>query len=253
MSVSYGPVSRRSGRPLREQVRALLAARIGSGELTAGDQLPTEAELARQLEVSLAPVRSALGDLADAGLIRRRAGLGTFVAERPIRVAVGLLPSLTQTLRTADVDFLIEVVDRELVHPREDIAAGLGITRRAEAIWVRRAATVAARRAVVVDSWFPRDRFAPLLTDERLLEPNRSLYELLRSEFGVRLTPGPGQLSVSPCSDDLLPLLDLPFGAPIVTFRTHGRDEAGRIAEMTTVHYDASRFVFDIHPGKRPA
>jgi GntR family transcriptional regulator len=57
-----------------------LRRRINSHELRPGDFLPTEAELGRFFNVSLAPVRQALSLLQNEGLIIRQPGKGTFVA-----------------------------------------------------------------------------------------------------------------------------------------------------------------------------
>lgn len=248
MAPTYRPISRRTGIPLREQVRQLLAEQIERGELTSGERLLTEAEMARQLNVSLAPVRSALGDLADAGLIRRQAGLGTFVAEPPIIIAVDLLPSFTSTLRAAGVPFRMDVVNREVIDATDEIATALSTSR---AIWLRRTATIAGRRCVVLQSWLAYERFTALLDDETFADPQSSLYGHLLSRFGVRLTPGPGELSVSACGSDLLSLLDVPFGAPVVTFRSSGMDSAGGVAEVAQANYDATMFVFNINQAAR--
>lgn len=56
--------------PLYDTVKDLLDAKIARGELTPGTRL-SEAGIARQLGVSRAPVRRALGMLADNGRIRR--------------------------------------------------------------------------------------------------------------------------------------------------------------------------------------
>ena len=45
-------------------------------------QLPTEPDLARSLGVSRVTLRQALHMLQDEGVLLRRSGLGTFVAER---------------------------------------------------------------------------------------------------------------------------------------------------------------------------
>src|SRR6476646_4468866 len=70
-----------------EQVAERLAADIRSGALAPGERLPSERELARQLEVSRASVREAIGALQVQGVVETRPGAGTFVAAgaRPAR------------------------------------------------------------------------------------------------------------------------------------------------------------------------
>ena len=60
-----------------EQIRAL----IESGQLKAGDKLPTERSLAEQLGVSRSSVREALSALEVLRVIHSRQGLGNFIAE----------------------------------------------------------------------------------------------------------------------------------------------------------------------------
>ena len=60
-----------------------LKQRIDRGELPAGARLPSEPELAAELQVSRATLREALRAMELEGLLRRRQGSGTFVAEHP--------------------------------------------------------------------------------------------------------------------------------------------------------------------------
>lgn len=61
------------------QVSDLLAERIRSQEYAPASRLPSESELAAQLGVSRATVRSALARLATQGLVLRKQGDGTYV------------------------------------------------------------------------------------------------------------------------------------------------------------------------------
>src|SRR5262249_47929470 len=61
-----------------ERVRGL----IDREQLQAGDRLPGEMELVRQLQVSRPVLREALGRLETVGLIRVQRGRGIFVADR---------------------------------------------------------------------------------------------------------------------------------------------------------------------------
>jgi len=74
-------LSSASGVPFYRQVVDQLAELVRSGELAAGTRLPSVRELSRQLLVSLITVRRSYSDLENAGLIVRRQGQGTFVAD----------------------------------------------------------------------------------------------------------------------------------------------------------------------------
>lgn len=69
--------------PLYRQLADLFQAAIASGELTAGDALPSEAEIERTLGVSRPVVRAAMDELHRDGLIVKRSGAATRVAARP--------------------------------------------------------------------------------------------------------------------------------------------------------------------------
>jgi DNA-binding LacI/PurR family transcriptional regulator len=86
-----GPLYRRLVEDLRERIR--------SGRVAPGDRLPAERRLASEHDISLSTVRRALEELATGGLVERRHGAGTFVADprarlqRPALVGV-IVPSV---------------------------------------------------------------------------------------------------------------------------------------------------------------
>ncbi len=68
--------------PIYVQIVRQVQLAIASGELHAGDRLPSLRELARDLVVNQLTVKKAYGVLEIQGLIRTRHGLGTFVGEK---------------------------------------------------------------------------------------------------------------------------------------------------------------------------
>ena len=68
-------------KPLYAQVRERLMRRLVDGEWSPGMLLPSEIELARQLQVSQGTVRKALDSMTADNLLLRRQGRGTYVAE----------------------------------------------------------------------------------------------------------------------------------------------------------------------------
>ncbi len=74
-------ISEASGVPYYRQIVDQIGQLIRSGHLAPGEKLPSVRELAAELLVSLITTRRAYAELENAGLIRRRQGYGSFVAE----------------------------------------------------------------------------------------------------------------------------------------------------------------------------
>ncbi|MQA10712.1 MAG: FCD domain-containing protein [Pseudonocardiaceae bacterium] len=71
-------------RPLPEVIAERITATIANGSLSAGDRLPSEPDLAKQLQVGRTSLREALRKLATLGVIEVVRGKGTFVCEPPV-------------------------------------------------------------------------------------------------------------------------------------------------------------------------
>jgi DNA-binding GntR family transcriptional regulator len=72
--------------PLSAQLAQHLRVMIRSGQLAAGDRVPSEVDLAREHDVSRDTAQRALTVLAEEGLIVRRRGVGSVVAPtEPVR------------------------------------------------------------------------------------------------------------------------------------------------------------------------
>src|SRR4030066_429898 len=87
-----------AGAPLYAQIADALLGRMQRGELAAGDRIPPERELSDMLGVNRLTLRRALRELEGRGLLRRRPGIGTFVAEPRIERQAGWLVSFTRDL-----------------------------------------------------------------------------------------------------------------------------------------------------------
>ena len=75
-------ISSVSGRPIYEQIKDQIRAAILSGELAAGEMLPSLRKLARELHISVLTVTRAYNELADEGIVENVQGKGTFVTSQ---------------------------------------------------------------------------------------------------------------------------------------------------------------------------
>ena len=88
---------------LYEEVANHIVERIRSEQWRAGERLPPETELAKEFDVSRSTVREAVRSLQIAGLLRSRAGSGSFVTENA--------PMILQTRELVAI-----MADREHLH-----------------------------------------------------------------------------------------------------------------------------------------
>src|ERR1043166_7596037 len=88
---------------------------LREGSFKAGDQLPSERELAETFKVSRTSVREALRALEAQGLIESRTGAGNFIAELPVESLVAPLA----TILLEEKDALADIFEmRKLIEPR---------------------------------------------------------------------------------------------------------------------------------------
>lgn len=75
-------ISSVSGEPIYEQIKTQIRDAVLSGELKAGEALPSLRKLAKELRVSVLTVTRAYNELADEGVVRNVQGKGCFVMDR---------------------------------------------------------------------------------------------------------------------------------------------------------------------------
>ena len=71
-----------SGEPIYEQIKNQIRSAVMSGELEAGEALPSLRKLAKELRVSVLTVTRAYNELADEGVVQNLQGKGTFVMDK---------------------------------------------------------------------------------------------------------------------------------------------------------------------------
>lgn len=101
---------------ITSQVSDLLAERIRRQDYAPGSRLPSESDLAAQLGVSRATVRSALARLATQGLLLRKQGDGTYVNVHlgSIPTSLGGLWNFTRLIENSGFTPRIELVAQEV-------------------------------------------------------------------------------------------------------------------------------------------
>ncbi len=206
-------VSADAGVPLHRQLYLVLHDEIGRGVLAAGDALPSEQTLCDQFGVSRITVRRALADLADAGLIDRRHGVGSFVTQQsPMASDTAGGGSYLDNMRQVQFETEVDVIEWGIraVPP----AVGVRWDHRHDALHVLRVRR--ERRTgeplMMTDAWLPAD-LADVVTESTLA--HAPLYQLM-SDAGVNLEYLEHEMTAEMAGPRTASLLGTTIGAPLI-------------------------------------
>ena len=125
----------------------------------AGQRLPSEPDLAKQLGVSRATLREAMRAFETQGLIRRRQGSGTFVVGKVQALDSGLevLESLETMAKRLDLEISVSDLHVEQVIADEDLATGLNVAVGSQLLRVRRVVRTDGRPVAYLVDTLPED------------------------------------------------------------------------------------------------
>lgn len=236
-------------RKLRYQrVYDLVLEIVADRRLQPGDRLPTNAQLAEIAQVSSISVRRALAELERAGKIRRRQGLGTFVADPRIAADPTRPGDLLQTLIARDGS--AETVSTTLISigvglPSETIASALGveINQPVWQIWRKRAIGSAADHDTILErAVLPQNR-VPAIDQERLAG-GESLYRFIEERFGITDTYTEQSIEVDTPTTWEAQHLEITTSDPIVRVRGVSFDADGQAFDCFEQCYPATKFTF---------
>lgn len=87
------------GSPVYIQIHNQLRSNIENGKWHVGQKIPAERELASEFGVSRMTLRQAIQTLVDEGVLERRVGSGTFVANRKVQEKMSGVTSFTELMQ----------------------------------------------------------------------------------------------------------------------------------------------------------
>ena len=111
--------------PLYSQLVSIIKRNISARTLMPGALLPSESEFCRTFDVSRSTVRQAIGALESEGLVVRKQGRGTFVAEPKMRRRTENVYSFTSEINAMGMTPSSTILEFEVIKPTPDIVTML--------------------------------------------------------------------------------------------------------------------------------
>jgi GntR family transcriptional regulator len=237
-------IDRSSPVPLYHQLAEQLRSAIDDGRLKPGDPFENEIALAERLDLSRPTVRRAIQELVGQGLLLRRRGLGTTVANRKVHRRAGLT-SLYEDLARAAGQPSTVVLGHEVVRD-ERIAAELDLPADTDLLAIVRLRLAAGAPLAILRNWLP-PRSADL-TREQL--ESQGLYALLRGR-GVRAVVAHQEIGARTPTAYERRHLGLKASEPVLTMTRSAFDAAGVAVEYGDHCYRARDYTVDVTVDER--
>ncbi|MET1076947.1 MAG: histidine utilization repressor [Pseudomonas sp.] len=118
--------------PQYQRIKEHLLAAIRDGELRPGDRIAAETSLATQFGVSRMTVNRAIRELADAGVVERFVGDGTYIAEPRAESPLTEIRNIADEIRARGHQYSARVEGLAEVSADEDVAQRLGVRLQAK-------------------------------------------------------------------------------------------------------------------------
>jgi GntR family transcriptional regulator len=191
--------------PMYFRIQQAILEQIQRGELKPGQQLPTEAELAQQYQVSRITAKRAMDELVHQGRAFRQQGRGTFVAQTRIRDISGF-GSFSEDIRARGMVPGARVLVSKEIDPEPDVRDRLHLAEGEQVTMFKRL-RMANDEPVAVETAFLPSRFFPGLVNENMND--KSLYSILAEKYQIAPTWADAEIEAREATKDEASLLKL--------------------------------------------
>jgi len=200
-----------NGQPLYRRLLDGLRAELNQGYLQPGDLLPPEVEIARRHGISRHTVRQAIIELTREGWLKRERGRGTYVMKPRFAQALESFYSFAHEMEDRGFADQTRVLHRAVRPAEALVAERLGLPAGAPVVEMELLRCVDGLPLMLEFSITPYALLPNLLgADLR----QRSLYDLIAEQHGVKVTLGREEIRPVVLDRRQAALLEVPPGSP---------------------------------------
>lgn len=230
---------RDSATPLHAQITEALQLQIKAGELKAGENFPSERELAERFGVSRMTVRQALQRLRHDGLIYHERGVGTFVANRKIDVHTRNLSGFSEEMISLGLTPSSRVLQLKREIADERIAQDLDLATSDEVFRLERL-RLADDEPMAFETTYLAAQFCPEL--DKIDLTKNSLYQVLVEEYNLQMHHAAESLEAAAATSFVAKQLGIKTGSPVLVVHRVVYSEANQPIESAHTTYRADRY-----------
>lgn len=200
------------------QVKAHMLNYISQNNLKRNDQLPSEASIAKNLGVSRNTLREAYVTLESEGVIIRRHGIGTFVAQPPfIQDSLNEFSPFAQIIQDVGYTPNFKTLSTDIIEASPEISDVLNLDEAAAVRYIQRIVLADQKPVIYVEDFVPADIDLQVSSWDSF---EGNLVEVLTKTVHTPLHQIQSNIRAQSLPADLSHYLELPEGAPILGVRS---------------------------------
>ncbi len=233
--------------PLYYQLENVLREKITSGSFVGGERLPTEIELIEQYGVSRITVRQALASLAADGLIERKQGRGTFIAERKSKKrkftgTIHLTGSLDELIEMG-MDTPVKVLEMNRVDADAHEAELLRIKIGTPIYRLKRLRMVENKPYSLILNYLPEDIGSKLTMAEL---STGAVLHTMETKLGLKLDNAVQEIKAELADPYVANLLDIRVGSALLSIERTVYTDEGRPVEYVHTLYRSDLYGYSV-------
>ncbi|KRB99954.1 GntR family transcriptional regulator [Hydrogenophaga sp. Root209] len=238
-----------SPKPLYEQIKEILRARVLDGTYKPHEQMPSESEMMAAFNVSRITVRQALSDLQNEGLVFRIHGKGTFVAKPKAFQDLGKLQGFGEAMRQMGYETFARVVSMRTVVPSAQVQERLQLAKRARVTELQRLRFL-NREPISLDITYLPVAIGSRLAKEDLA--SRDVFVILENDYGMSLGHADLQIGSTLADERLAGQLQVEEGSPVLVIERTTHTSDGTPIDYEHLYYRGDAFQYKVRVDRVP-
>jgi len=226
-------------RNVHQQLIELCQQDLAAGRWRAGEQFPSERELASRHGISRATANKVLAKLVSEGWLEMRKGIGCFVAERPsLFTSLRRIESFTEFAKAQGHRPSTQLVELQsgTIAP-EPVRAALAAGDSLRVIFMRRLRLIDDEVVIMEERWLPAALY-PRLSAKNL---EGSFYQLCRERYGLSVQREEAEVRAAVAPD----WPGVRWAGPALRLEGIGFDAGRRPLWYQVLHYHGGRFILN--------
>jgi GntR family transcriptional regulator len=213
--------------------------------ITAGDRLPAEPELAKQMGVSRATLREAMRTFEGQGLIRRRQGVGTFVVgQTPVlESGMELLESIETQSKRIHLDVSMGALHIDHISADEELAKAMDLPIGSDLVQIARVIMAEERPVAYLIDILPIDIIKP---EELQNDFTGSVLDFLLQRGTNSLTKSLAEIRAVAAKSDIARALQIQRGDVLLMFQAKLFTVEGRMIDYSSSYFIPGYFRFQV-------